>query len=189
MPQLNPSDPLAKDVEAVARLAVVPTLLRVVAESTGLRFTAVARVTREQWVACAVHDELGLGLAPGDTLDVATTLCAQVRDLRAPIAIDHASADPVYCGHPSPRRLGFESYVAVPIFLSDGAWFGTIFGLDTEPKAVDRPPVIAQVQLHAELVACALELDDAGIGRRGVASGIRPPRSRRARRAGRRRTA
>jgi len=53
------------DVAAVGMIEVIPTILKVVSSFTGLRFAAVARVTEDRWIACAVRDEIefGLGLA------------------------------------------------------------------------------------------------------------------------------
>jgi hypothetical protein len=61
------------DVAAVGRIGAVKTILRVLAEATGLRIALVARVTPDSWTACAVLDEAGFGLKPGDKLEVATT--------------------------------------------------------------------------------------------------------------------
>jgi hypothetical protein len=41
--------------------------------TTGLGFAAVARVTDQRWIACAVRDEISFGLQPGGALKVATT--------------------------------------------------------------------------------------------------------------------
>src|SRR4051794_36310725 len=102
-PEMATVNPLSPDVEAVSRLPAVPTILRVVTETTGLRFSLVARVTQDQWIACAVHDEIAFGLKSGDTLDVATTLCSEVRDSRSPIIVEHASEDPLFCTHRTPK--------------------------------------------------------------------------------------
>ncbi len=48
-------------------------MLRLLAHTTGLRISLVARVTDDSWTACAVYDDAGFGLKPGDKLDVATT--------------------------------------------------------------------------------------------------------------------
>lgn len=156
---LSPSDPIHRDIEAISRLSSVPTILRVIAETTGLRFCAVARVTHDQWVACAVHDQLGFGLAGGGTLDVATTLCAEVRDSSQPIVIDHASRDRRYCGHPTPKMYGFESYISVPIFLANGDFFGTVCALDPLPKMLDQPKTVSMMNLFAELISSQLSAE------------------------------
>ena len=156
MPSISQSDPINRDVEAIGRISAVPTILRVIAETTGLRFCAVARVTQDQWVACAVHDHLGFGLAPGGTLDVATTLCAEVRDTRATVVMDHASTDSKYCNHQTPKLYGFESYISVPIFLVNGDYFGTVCALDPLPTPVNQPKIVSMMTLFAELIAAQL---------------------------------
>ena len=49
----------------IARIDAVPTLLQVLCEITGMRFAMVARVTDKTWTACAVQDDLHLGLKAG----------------------------------------------------------------------------------------------------------------------------
>lgn len=61
------------EIERLGSLPAVDTALRVLARTTGLRIALVARVTATTWTACAILDEAGFGLAPGDQLDVATT--------------------------------------------------------------------------------------------------------------------
>ncbi len=63
------------DVAAIAGIDAVPTILEVVCRTTGMGFAAVARVTEDRWVACAVRDEIRFGLRPGGELRVATTIC------------------------------------------------------------------------------------------------------------------
>ncbi len=116
------SDAISRDLAAIARISAVPTILRTISESTGLRFTLVARVLPDRWIARAIHDELDFGLKVGGELDVATTPCRQVRDTREPIVIDQASTDPTYRSHPTPKMYGFESYIAVPIFRRNGEY-------------------------------------------------------------------
>jgi sigma-B regulation protein RsbU (phosphoserine phosphatase) len=144
------------DVAAISRISAVPTILRVVTEVTGLRLSLIARVTATEWVACAVNDHMNFGLAPGGTLDVATTLCSQVRDTHQSVIINHASSDPDFCDHPTPKMYGFESYISVPIFLADGAYFGNICALDSRPAQVKEPRIEGMMRLFAELISSQL---------------------------------
>ena len=63
----------APDVAAVQRLEGINAILEVVRRTTGLGLAVVARVTEDAWTACAVRDEAGFGLRPGDQLEVAAT--------------------------------------------------------------------------------------------------------------------
>lgn len=147
----------AADIDAVQSISAVPTILRVVAETTGLGFVCIARVTGDSWTTCAVLDQVGFGLQPGDALDVATTLCNQVRAEDALIVIDQASEDPVYRTHPTPRQYGFESYISVPVYRSNGDFFGTLCGLDRRPAQLSNPRILDTLRLFAELISRQLE--------------------------------
>lgn len=148
---------IAADVAAVGRIAAVPTLLRVLCETTGMGFAAVARVTDDSWTACAVHDEIAFGLKPGGQLDVHTTLCKEARSARAPIVIDQASVDPVYRDHHTPRLYSIESYVSVPIVLGDGAYFGNLCAIDPRPAKVSDPRIASMFARFAELIGQQLD--------------------------------
>jgi signal transduction histidine kinase len=150
---------ISQDIAAIARIDAVPRLLKVLCETTGMGFAAVARVTDEQWVACAVEDRVAFGLVPGGELPVASTLCHDVRATDASIFIDHASQDPVFCTHHTPRIYQIESYASVPIRLSNGEYFGNLCAIDAEPHKMREPKVIAMFELFAQLIALQLESD------------------------------
>ncbi len=69
----SPQPDIASDVAAVGRIPAVETALRVLRQVTGLRIALVARVTPDSWTACAVLDDAGFGLAPGDVLEISDT--------------------------------------------------------------------------------------------------------------------
>lgn len=151
------SDDFRADIDAIANIAAVPTILNVVCRVTGMGFAAVARVTEDRWVCLAVNDEINFGLNPGGELKVETTICHEVRLGRELVVIDHVSEDKVYCGHPTPKMYGFESYISAPIFLKDGSFFGTLCAIDPKPAKLKNPGVIGMFQLFAELIAIQLE--------------------------------
>src|SRR5215207_11013914 len=95
-------DNFADDLEAVARIDAVPMILEVVCRTTGMGFAAVARVTEQRWIACAVRDEIQFGLQPGGELKIETTLCNEIRQSGEALVIDHVAEDKDFCGHPTP---------------------------------------------------------------------------------------
>src|SRR6195952_6074804 len=145
------NEDIARDVAAVARIGAVPSMLRVICKNTGLGFAAVARVTEGTWTACAVHDNIEFGLVAGGQLDVHTTLCSESRALRAPIVVDHASIDPLYQNHHTPRIYNIESYISVPIILPNGEYFGNLCAIDPRPRVVSDPRTVTMFTLFAEL--------------------------------------
>jgi signal transduction histidine kinase len=150
----------ANDLAAISRIDVVPTILEVVCRVTGLRFSAVARVTEDRWTACAVRDEIAFGLRQGDELRVETTLCDEIRRLGETIVIDNVAEDPAYCGHDTPRRYGFQSYISVPIRRPDGAFFGTLCALDPRPARLNKPETVGLFELSAQLIGFHLDVQD-----------------------------
>lgn len=124
---------LQPDIFAAASIAAIPSILEVVCQATGMGFAAVARVTDERWIACGVRDGIGFGLEPGGELKLETMICNEVRECREAIVIEHVAEDPDYRDHPVPAAYNFQSYVSVPIILSDGTFFGTLCAIDPKP--------------------------------------------------------
>ena len=148
-----------QDIAAIGAMEAVPRLLKVLCETTGMGFAAVARVTDERWIACAVEDRVSFGLLPGDELPVASTLCNTVRHSNEAIFIDHASQDPVYRTHHTPRIYAIESYASVPIRMSTGEYFGNLCAIDAHPHKVREPRITNMFELFAQLIALQLESD------------------------------
>ncbi|MDQ2151604.1 GAF domain-containing sensor histidine kinase [Alcaligenaceae bacterium C4P045] len=151
---------LQDDVAAVGRLDSVPTILNMVCRSTGMGFAAVARVTDERWIACAVNDAIGLGLSPGSELKLETTICDEIRGHRQPVVIDHVAVDPAYCAHRTPLMYGFQSYISVPIYRADGEFFGTLCALDPAPAKVSTPATISMFTSFADLIGAQLDAQE-----------------------------
>src|SRR5260221_12837529 len=106
---------IVADVAAVQSIPIIPTLLEVVCRTTGMGFAAGARVTDELWVACAVRDEIMLGLQPGGELELKSTICHEIRQSGTAVIIDHVHADPEICKHHTPKQYGFQRYISLPI--------------------------------------------------------------------------
>lgn len=157
MEQPDSPEALAHDVAVVSKLEAVPKLLELLCDVTGMGFAAVARVTDVTWMACAVRDNISFGLPPGGQLDLKTTLCFESRAANAPITIDHASVDPQYCGHHTPKIYNIESYVSVPIVLPSGRYFGNLCAIDPRPAKVSDPRILAVFKGLADVIALQLE--------------------------------
>ena len=122
-------------------------------------FSAIARVTEDRWIACGTLDHISFGLAPGQELDVKTTICDEIRVHTKRVVIDDVSTDPVYCGHPTAAMYGFKSYISMPIFFRDGTFFGTLCAIDPEPAKVSRPEIVGMFELFADLIGFYLDIE------------------------------
>jgi signal transduction histidine kinase len=145
------------DVAAIARIDAVPTILEVVCRTTGMGFAAVARVTEDRWIACAVRDEIRFGLEPGGELKVETTICHEIRASGQPVVIDHVAEDQAFCGHPTPAMYGFQSYISMPIRRANGALFGTLCAIDPRPARLKTPETVGMFKLFADLIGFHLD--------------------------------
>ena len=147
------------DIAAIQAISALPVILELVSDLTALRFVCVARVTDTSWTACAVLDKLGFGLRPGDQLELATTLCREVRNEGRAIVIDQASKDEHYCNHPTPQIYGFESYFSMPLHTSTGEYFGTLCGLDKVPARLSEPKTTRSLELLAQMISRQLQTE------------------------------
>ncbi|MCX7309131.1 MAG: GAF domain-containing sensor histidine kinase, partial [Afipia sp.] len=145
------------DIAAVRRIDAVHRILEVVCRTTGMGFAAVARVTEERWVCCAVRDEISFGLEPGGELKVETTICHEIRQHQKAVVINNVAEDGTYCGHQTPAMYGFQSYISMPIKRKDGTFFGTLCAIDPKPAKLNTLEVVGMFELFAELIGTHLD--------------------------------
>lgn len=151
----------AADIATIGRISAVPAMLQVISDMTGLRFAAVARVTDDSWTACAVLDQLEFGLGIGGELDLTTTICHEIRGSHVSVVIDKASEDPLYHDHRTPRMYHFESYISVPVFRTDGRFFGTICALDPNPAPLRSSSIQSTMESFARVLSLQIEAEEA----------------------------
>ncbi|HEY0043496.1 MAG TPA: GAF domain-containing protein [Allosphingosinicella sp.] len=146
-------DAFAQEVARQGDDEEVKAILDEICALTGMGFAAVARVTEERWIAAQVLDKVEFGLRPGDELEIKKTICQEIRDSGEAVVIDHIGADAAWRTHPVPMLYGFESYASLPVFLTDGSFYGTLCAIDSAPRALSAPDTIAALQRCAGRVA------------------------------------
>ncbi len=153
---------IAEDIAVIGRISAVPAILQVISETTGMGFAAVARVTDSSWTACAVLDKLNFGLQPGGELELTTTICHEIQSshLHEAVIIDCVNEDDKYRLHHTPRIYKFQSYISVPVFLSDGSFFGTICALDPEPAKLKNTSIESMMTSFSRLLAIQIEAEE-----------------------------
>lgn len=148
---------LYAEVETVRQIPAVPTILEVISRTTGMGFVAVARVTRDRWIACEVLDNIDFGLKPHGELKAETTICNEIELHRQLVVINDSVEDRFFHDHQTPQIYGFRSYISTPIILADGMFFGTLCAIDPRPMRLNVPEVIGMFKLFAELVAVHID--------------------------------
>ena len=154
MQDLSPN--IQQDIADIGRIDAVPSILEVICRTTGMGFAAVARVTDDRWIACAVRDEINFGLVAGGELKLETTICNEIRQNHQPVVIDHVAEDIDFCNHHTPAMYGFQSYISVPITLKDGSFFGTLCAIDPNPAQLNNPQIRGMFALFADMLAMHL---------------------------------
>jgi len=148
---------IIKDIERIRQIPIVPTMLEVICNTTGMGFAAIARVTEHSWVACSVRDEIAFGLEPGGELTLETTICNEIRSSGQSVVINHVEKNEAYRDHHTPKMYGFQSYISVPITLRSGQMFGTLCAIDPKPAILENAKTIGMFKLFAELIAFHLD--------------------------------
>lgn len=139
------------------KIPIVSQLLDVICRTTGMGFSAIARVTEDRWITCTANENNSLNLKPGDELKIETTICDEVRRNDKPVFIDHVNEDANFKEHPVPKMYGFQSYVSVPIYKRDGSFFGTLCAIDPKPAKVTSPEIMGMFELFANLISFHLQ--------------------------------
>lgn len=142
-----------QDILNIQSISIVPTLLNVICQTTGMGFAAVARVTEDRWITCSVQDNVSFGLKPGDELEIKTTICDEIRQNRKVVVIDNVSEDNEFRYHHTPAMYGLQSYISVPIIRKDGSFFGTLCAIDPKPNELKTFKTREMFNLFSELIS------------------------------------
>ena len=148
------------DIEIISGSEFIGTMLETIMLATDMRFAAVARVTAERWVTCRSKDEVNFGLVEGDEIEIESTFCETVRVSGERVLFNNVATDDVFRDHPIAAKFGIVSYASIPILRSDGSFFGTLCAIDTEPREVKHPRVVAMLEMFATLIGQSLETEE-----------------------------
>ncbi|MDQ0639399.1 signal transduction histidine kinase [Pedobacter sp. W3I1] len=151
------SKTILDDIESINKIPAVAHILEIVCRTTGMGFSAIARVTSDKWIACAIRDEINFGLDVGGELKLGTTICNEIRQHKQAVIIDHVAEDPDFAHHHTPLMYGFQSYISVPITLKNGVFFGTLCAIDPKPAKLKNPTVTGMFTMFADLIAFHLD--------------------------------
>lgn len=151
---------LQHDIENIANNNSIRSILNVICKTTGMGFSAVARVTDSKWITCLSQDEINFGLLSGDELSLKTTICDEIRQHQNPVIIEEVAKSSRYRDHHTPLQYGFQSYISFPIFRKDGRFFGTLCAIDPAPAKLETEQIKELFTLYTELITFHLDKID-----------------------------
>lgn len=144
----------AEERAAIAEIEATTSILQLVTRLTGMRFAGIAKFTDQEWIVCAVHDPMNMGINPDDVLFLETTLCSEFCVDPQALFIPQISDNGRLASRPVVKQFAIESYAGAPIFLPDGRMFGALCALDSEPTRFDDPNLPETLSLFARLIGC-----------------------------------
>tara|TARA_A100000171_G_scaffold35847_1_gene34490 strand:+ start:926 stop:2113 length:1188 start_codon:yes stop_codon:yes gene_type:complete len=148
---------LQDDIYNITKIDAVPSILNIICKTTGMRFSAVARVTDDKWITCMSRDDIEFGLKTGDELVLETTICNEIRQHSKPVVIEEVRKSVEFCNHHTPAQYGFQSYISFPIFKKNGEFFGTLCAIDPEPAKLENREIKDLFELYTQLISFHLE--------------------------------
>lgn len=149
-------DALARECIRLGDDAGIHAILEQLCDLTHMGFSAVARVTDTRWIAVQVLDRIDFGLDPGGELDLKTTICDEIRESGQRVVIDDVDGNIEWQTHHTPAHYGFKSYVSVPLFGRDGAFFGTLCAIDPVRRQLSTRDTVAAIEDMARRVEAIL---------------------------------
>jgi len=140
-------------VTAINQIDIVPKILEIICQSTGMGFAVISNIIDNKWIACSVCDKIGFGLKPGDELDLENTLCNEIRKNGNSVVFDDVTKDETFANHHVPEMYGYQSCITIPIIRQDSSLFGTLCAIDPKPAKVNNPEIIELFNSFADLIS------------------------------------
>ncbi len=153
VPPLLTGTPAAGSFESTTR--AVLALLR---QRFGFDLWMLTRTEGDDWIVLHCEDH-GYGMRPGTVLRWSDSFCMRMIAGQGPCVAPQAAQVAAYASAPIGQQVPIQAYVGLPLWLADGALFGTLCAID--PHA--QPDTLCQEQplleLLAQLLSAVLQLE------------------------------
>ncbi|WP_350647187.1 sensor domain-containing diguanylate cyclase [Pseudomonas sp. HY13-MNA-CIBAN-0226] len=117
----------------------------------GFDLWMVTRADGDDWTVLHCEDH-GYEIQPGRVLSWSDSFCSEMVNGAGPRIAPNAALVPCYAAAPISQQLAINSYIGVPLLLSDGSLFGTLCAIDPSPQ----PEKIREDQELIEMVGKVL---------------------------------
>ncbi len=139
-------------------------------EKVGMPFWMVTRIVGDELVVLNSVGE-GFTLRNGDTLPWTDSLCWRMLAGSGPRVAPKVADVAAYASAPLTALLSIGAYIGAPLALSDGKVYGTLCGLDHEPKQDDLQQQQWLVEMVAGLLSAIISREkEAGEGAHKIAA-------------------
>ncbi|MBF8780563.1 GAF domain-containing protein [Pseudomonas fulva] len=159
-PVMEPHQFLSAEERAViSQIEATTNVLRLVTRVTQMRFAAIAKLTDSEWITCSVYDPGQLGIDPGESAPIDTTICSEFKRNPQAFHIPDIDRHERFAHKAIVRKFGLRSYVGAPILLPDGRMYGALCALDSKPSPSEDPDTAETLGLFARLIGCIFYAD------------------------------
>lgn len=150
-----PSSAVSSSMDFHEASAAVVDYLKV---ALPMGFWAVTRYDGDRQLYLEVRDDV-YGFEAGGSHRWEDSFCVHMAAGRAPQIAPDAMAIPAYASAGVAKAIDIGSYVGIPIERGDGELFGTLCGLDPEPRSADLAEQAPLLRLLSMLLAAILDAD------------------------------
>lgn len=124
------------------------TLVRTAREELGLQVAFVSEIVGDRQVFRSISSTIPLPIGPGDERPLSETFCQKILDGELPAVIPDTRAVPAAAELAISALIG--SYIAVPIRLPDGCFYGTFCAFSHLPELRLRESDVALLETLAK---------------------------------------
>lgn len=124
----------------------------------GFKLWMVTRTEGDDWIVLFA-DDAGYGIKAGQAFRWTDTICARMVLGHGPNIAPATAEVAAYADAPLARQLGIGAYVGVPLHRTDGSLFGTLVGLDPQPRDKEIREELDTVTLLADLLGAVLNAE------------------------------
>ena len=140
-----------EDFSSAAEVAL--GLLR---EKVGLSFWMTTRVAGDDLIVLSTVGS-GVEINQGDAMPWTDTLCWRMVAGSGPRVAPKVAEIPAYESAPAAQNLNIGAYIGAPLLIGDGKVYGTLAGMDKEPKDENLKQHLWLVEMVAGLLGAILK--------------------------------
>jgi diguanylate cyclase len=124
----------------------------------GFDLWMLTRTEGDDWIVLHCEDH-GYGMRPGTVLRWSDSFCMRMVAGQGPRIAPCAAQVPAYASAPIGQQVPIQAYVGLPLWLADGALFGTLCAIDPheQPAALQQEQPL--LELLAQLLSAVLQLE------------------------------
>jgi diguanylate cyclase len=124
----------------------------------GFDLWMVTRADGDDWTVLHCEDH-GYQIRPGKVLIWSDSFCSHMVKGLGPRIAPNVGLVPCYAAAPISRQLTINSYIGVPLLLSDGSLFGTLCAIDpsTQPEKIREDQEL--IEMVAKVLSKILQME------------------------------